>query len=354
MLPLIQLLATVIFLSWGATVQSDPQEAASQVFPTTKMGEREIPTPYGISAEMREVVKRRRLVPSPVPETQKDWLEFAEIFDAPGIELAHQALKRTGATVKVKHIGGVRCYLVVPKKIDERFADRVFVHVHGGAFVFGGGDSALREAIWAAQGLNVGVVSIDYRQPPVHTFPAPIDDTVAVWREIIKSQGADQTALFGTSAGGNIVLGSTLRLKELGLPLPGALFAGTPVTDLENTTDTWYTLSGLDPLGQREGLIQSAMELYAGSAELSNPLMSPVNGDLVGFPPTILISGTRDLVLSDTVRMHRALRSAGVTADLHVYDGQVHGDYIQGLLQYLPESEDALRELYEFFDKHLK
>ena len=89
-------------------------------------------------------------------------------------------------------------------------------------------------------------------------------------------------------------------------------------------------------------------------ATLSGPLLSPVNGDLKGFPPTILISGTRNALLSDTVRMHRALRKSGVTAALHIYDGQVHGDYMSNLIREVPEGKDAQRELFEFFDKHLK
>jgi acetyl esterase/lipase len=101
-------------------------------------------------------------------------------------------------------------------------------------------------------------------------------------------------------------------------------------------------------------MLAAAIDLYVGKADPSNPLLSPVNGDLDGFPPTILISGTRDLLLSDTVRMHRALRIVGVQADLHVYDGQTHADYMQNLLRPVPEAADAQRELFEFFDKHLK
>ena len=169
-----------------------------------------------------------------------------------------------------------------------------------------------------------------------------------------KDQSASHTALFGTSAGGNITLATVLKLKELGKPLPGAVFAGTPATDLKHTTDTWHTLEGLDPLGKREGLIAATFEQYAAGEDLSNPLLSPVYGNLKGFPPTILISGTRDLLLSDTVRMHRALRSAGVVADLHIYDGQAHGDYLQNLIRKVPEAEDAQREVFDFFDKHLE
>ena len=154
--------------------------------------------------------------------------------------------------------------------------------------------------------------------------------------------------------GGNLTLATTLKLKQLGLPLPGALFAGTPLTDQEKIGDTWHTLEGLDPLGQYDGFIRACLEAYVASGDFADPLVSPVRGDLSGFPPTILISGTRDLLLSDTVRMHRALRAAGVDAQLHVYEGQSHGDYLKGDLVDAPESADAQSEVFRFFDEHLK
>ena len=326
------------------------------VFPgVTTLGERTIPAPVGVSPEMTKIIVARQIPPDiPVPDTREAWLELQGLFDAPADELGRKGAAHNGATYEVTEFGGVRAYVVTPKSINERWNDRVFVHIHGGAFVFGGGDSVLREAVWAANGLGVKVISVDYRRPPLDPFPAAIEDVVAVWQEVIKDQDPAGTALFGTSAGGNLTLATTLRLKELGLPLPGALFAGTPATDLANISDTWHTLEGLDPLGKREGLIEAAFNLYAGEQDLQNPLLSPINGDLDGFPPTILISGTRDLLLSDTVRMHRALRQAGVEADLHVYDGQAHGDYLQNLTGLVPESEDAQRELGEFFEEHLK
>jgi epsilon-lactone hydrolase len=339
----------------AATALVIAQELPS-IFPgVTTLGERTIPAPVGLSPEMLEVVKERQIPPViPVPETTEAWLEFQARFDKAGEELGRKAAAYNQVTYKVTEIAGVRTYVVTPKKFDKRWGDRVFVHIHGGAWVFGGGDSALREAVWAASGLGVKVVSVDYRRPPLHPFPAAVEDAVAVWLAVIKKQDAAKTALFGTSAGGNIALATTLKLKELGKRLPGAVFAGTPATDLKNTTDTWLTLEGLDPLGAREGMLAAAFDLYVGDADPSNPFLSPVNGDLDGFPPTILISGTRDLLLSDTARMHRALRAAGVEADLHVYDGQTHGDYMQNLLRHVPEAADAQRELKAFFDKHLQ
>jgi len=319
------------------------------------MTKRTVPVPVGVSPELREIIASHQIPPSvPAPTTEGEWLELQEKFDAPFAKVARAAAKRLGVTYEKKNIAGVPCYLVTPKEIKKRFKDRWFVHLHGGAFVFGGGDSALREALWVADGLRARVISVDYRRPPLHPFPAAIEDAVAVWKEVIKEQDAAATPLFGTSAGGNLTFATTLKLKQLGVQLPGALFAGTPATDLGKTTDTWFTLKGLDPLGQRDGLIKGTFAVYVPSGDFSNPLVSPVYGDLRGFPPTILISGTRDLLLSDTVRMHRALRKAEVDAQLHVYDGQSHGDYLQGLLHPVPESRDAQKEILLFFDKHLK
>ena len=335
--------------------QAFAQELISPFPGVTTLAGRTVPAPAGLSPEMLEVVKGRQMAPViPKPETEKGWLKLQKLFDAPGEEQGRQGAEHNGVTIEVKEIAGVRTYLVTPKTLNERFADRSFVHTHGGAWVFGGGDSALREAVWLAAGVGVKVVSVDYRRPPLHPFPAAVDDALAVWRAVMKDQKADQTAIFGTSAGGNIALATTLKLNELGEALPGAIFAGTPATDLENISDTWHTMVGLDPLGPRKGMIAGCFELYIGDADPANPLLSPVNGDLKGFPPTILISGTRDLLLSDTVRMHRALRGAGVEADLHIYDGQTHGDYMQNLLRDVPECEDAQREVSRFFAKHLK
>lgn len=339
-----------------ASVPVAAQELPS-IFPgVTTIGERTIPAPVGLSPEMLEVVKERQVPPSiPAPETTEDWLKLQMLFDVAGEEVGRAAAEYNEVTYEVAEIAGVRSYLVNPKVANPRWGDRMFVHVHGGAFVFGGGDSALREAVWMASGLGVNVVSVDYRRPPLHPFPAAIDDTIAVWNAVTEGQDASGTVLFGTSAGANIALAATLKLKGDGALLPGAIFAGTPGADFHNISDTWYTMVGLDPLGDRAGgsVIEGAVALYAGDTDTSDPLISPVFGDLNGFPPTILISGTRDLLLSDTVRMHRALRSAGVTADLHVYDGQAHADYMQNLLRPVPEAADAQQELFDFFDKHL-
>lgn len=203
--------------------------SSTAVLADITMKERTVPTPAGVSSEFAQILENRTVpAPQPVPTTTEEWLAYQTQFDASGIEIAHKALERTGVTFETKQIAGVDTFLVTPKNIAPEYKDKWLVHIHGGAFVFGGGESALREAIWMSEGLGAQVISIDYRQPPLHPFPAAVDDAVAVWKELIKTQSPESTAMFGTSAGGNLTLATTLKLQELGLPTPGALFAGTP------------------------------------------------------------------------------------------------------------------------------
>ena len=186
-----------------------------------------------------------------------------------------------------------------------------------------------------------------------HWIRGSTKHVVAVWKSLLKKWDAKSMALGGTSAGGGLTLASTLKFKELGLPLPGALFAGTPWADLTKTGDSYFTNEGVDNvLVAYEGLFEGAATLYAGDHELTDPLISPVYGDFSDFPPTYLVSGTRDMFLSNTVRTHRKLRTAGVEADLNVYESFSHGDYLNVIDS--PESQQVFAELWTFLLKYLK
>ena len=130
------------------------------------------------------------------------------------------------------------------------------------------------------------------------------------------------------------------------------MFAGTPWSDLTKMSDTQFTNADIDDvLVTSDGLVGACARLDAGTHDLKHPLVSPVYGGFSGFPPTILVSGPRDLLLSDTVRVHRKLRQAGVEALLHVFEGLLHAQYLR--LFQAPESRDAFGEVSSFFDEHL-
>ena len=134
--------------------------------------------------------------------------------------------------------------------------------------------------------------------------------------------------------------------------LPGALAAGTPWADLAGESDSYAVNAGVDSiLVQYPGLVEGMARVYAGAASLSDPLVSPVNGDFSGFPPTILTTGTRDILLSDTVRVYRAMRAAGVEARLEVHEAMSHAEYNYAFTS--PESATVFGDIAAFFDQRL-
>jgi acetyl esterase/lipase len=157
-------------------------------------------------------------------------------------------------------------------------------------------------------------------------------------------------AVFGTSAGGALTL--ALRAKAEGFSLPGALGVGTPMSDVTKRGDTFLTLEGIDNvLVSKDGFCDAATLFYANGHDLADPWLSPVYGEFAGFPPTVLTTGTRDLLLSNTVRVHRKLRQSGVKAALNVYEGQAHAHYLFD--DQAPETREVFEEIAGFFDQHL-
>ncbi|MEE8155323.1 MAG: alpha/beta hydrolase [Phycisphaerales bacterium] len=320
---------------------------------------RTLPVPAGASDVLRAAIAN-----TPQPNvaahirqttftTKEEWVETIRAIDARNALEVEAQIERLKVTIKEDSIAGVTVRTVTPVEIDPANKNRLFVHTHGGAYVIGARRAGLREAILIAHLAKIPVLSIDYRMPPEHPFPAAVDDVVAVWRNLLSDRPAKSMALGGTSAGGGLTLASTLRIKELSLDTPGALWAGTPWADLTKTGDSFFINEGIDRnLVTYEGMLEGAAKLYADGRNLKMPLISPVYGDFADFPPTYLVTGTRDLFLSDTVRVHRKMRVAGVVADLNVYEGVSHGDY--AFLDDSPETQQAFGELGVFLLRHLE
>jgi epsilon-lactone hydrolase len=246
---------------------------------------------------------------------------------------------------------GVKVF-VTPDEIPPENRNRLLIHIHGGCYVLFPGEAGATEAITMAGLEHFKVVSVDYRMPPEAYFPTAVDDVLTVLKAAEKMTDPKNIAIFGTSAGGALTLEVILRAKEKGVPLPGAISSGTPMSDVTKTGDSFYTNELVDNvLVSRDGFCDAATVVYANGHDLKDPLLSPVYGDMHGFPPAILTTGTRDLLLSNTVRSHRALRAAGVEAQLEVYEGQSHAQYLFD--DRLPETAVAFGEIAEFFDKHL-
>lgn len=322
-----------------------------------RIGPRALPPPAHASAELQRILIEApppdpQLARERIPNTDEGLRAYVARIDAEGAANVDVIVKANGLRLNEERIAGVKVFRVTPKTIAKEHARQLFVYVHGGAFIRGGGKASAAEATTIAIRIGIPVVAIDYRMAPDHPAPAAVDDVLAVWRQLALDGHAERMVLGGTSAGANIVLVALMNLKASAGPLPGAAFVGTPAIDLAKAGDSRFINDGIDRrLVTWDAEAARSVPLYAGKLSLQDPSISPVYGDVRGLPPTYLISGTRDMLLSDTVVMHRMLRRAGVIADLHVYEGQAHVDY--ALMQGTPESAEHYAELKAFMLRHL-
>lgn len=320
---------------------------------TIHLAPQTIPLPKSISEVAREVLATPRAPERAIPsfEDKDGWRQYARDTDelfASGVERALQACEGR-STVETTTIAGVTVHVATPTNLPEQNRGRAWITVHGGGFVNLAGAWARAEAALMAAEWSTVAYGVDYRVPPDHPYPVPVDDVVAVYRQLIERYEPQQIVLYGTSAGGNLIVAATLKARDQGLAVPGALIVGTPEADLTESGDTFETLRYLD--GRLPVPIPDSIALYADGHDLRDPYLSPVFADFSpGFPPTYIQSGTRDLFLSNSVRLHRALRNAGMEAELHVWEAAPHGGFFQSGA---PEATEELAEQARFLAKYL-
>jgi acetyl esterase/lipase len=341
-------LAVALAISGSLLHAQTPAAPGMREVPANSM-----PAPDTVSPQMKKLIEAP-LSPTynVIPKTADEWK--AQINAGAAATVATLPALRDALKVKVEPttIDGVKAYIVTPDTIKPENRNRLLVHVHGGCFTSFPGESGTAEAIYMAGIGGFKVISVDYRMPPDFPYPAPLDDAMTVWKAVSKTTSPKNMAIFGSSAGGNLTLAMVLRAKQEGLPLPAAIAPGTPMSDLSLAGDSFKTNAMVDNVLVAPGAnCDQRAALYMAGRDPKDPLLSPVYGDMNGFPPTILTTGTRDLLLSNTVRVHRKLRQAGVDAILQVYEGQSHAQYYRDVSA--PETKEAFGEIAGFFDKYL-
>lgn len=309
----------------------------------------------------------RRIVPIPStisPESQK-WLAslnnkrpgsnvLAEIragTDAWRKKDSAEARQLYPVDVTETTTAGVRTDLITPLNMAEENRTRVLINLHGGGFISDSG--SLIEGIPISNLTGIRVVSVYYRLAPENPFPAAVDDVVAVYKDLLKTYKPQSIGIFGTSAGAILTGETAVRLKQLGVPLPGALGIFSGLGDFSRLSDSrsLFTLDGFPGDLALPNESHGHSESYPGSTDRRDPVLSPLFADLHGMPPTLLVTSTRDLLLSDTAMMHLALLRAGNDAQLVVFEALPHAFWYQF---HLPETKEALLLMAKFFEEKVK
>lgn len=283
--------------------------------------------------------------PVPVePKSIAEWDKQYQAAEGPALERSAAFAKDQGVTAVPDTIGGVP--VVRLRGPAYRPSARAILYLHGGSYVLYSARSSLIVPALLALASGDEVISIDYTVAPRGNWRSATDEVVRVWKALVARRPAKGIALSGDSAGGALAAGSVLKMRDQGLPLPAALYLLSPWSDITATGDTYTTLADADPSLNARRLGWSAAA-YATPADQANPYVSPVHGDFArAFPPTIIQVGTREIFLSNSVRLYQAMRSGGKDAVLDVFEGMPH--VFPALAPTAPETRCAIERGMSF------
>ncbi|MCY3769962.1 MAG: alpha/beta hydrolase [Gammaproteobacteria bacterium] len=260
-----------------------------------------------------------------------------------------QALERFRPVIDSREIGGVRCLSISPPGAGKTPGDTLLLYFFGGGYIQGSPEEDLPITAVLSHRLNLTVISPDYRLAPENPYPAAIEDGRMVCREILGKMNIRNLLLVGESAGGNLALQTLLWVRRQNLAMPRACALLSPWVDLTNQGDSFDFNNGRDPT-LLTAYAETAAELFAGKLPVDHSGLSPLHGQYdESFPPMMVTSGTRDLLLSTCVQLVARLRASGIQVDFRVWENMWH---VFEYYPQIPEAGQSLAEICQFLARH--
>jgi acetyl esterase/lipase len=286
----------------------------------------------------------------PPPQTPADFELLYQTAEERSLSVSEARLAQLQPTVAEMRLNGTLVYQVKPA--DYRDDGTAIVFVHGGGFILGSARSSLGEAAGIAALTRKRVYNVDYTVAPRGNWKIATDEVMNAYRGVLElGYDAGRVGMSGGSAGATIVAATTLKIRDSGLPMPAALVLLCPMSDFTEGGDTRYTLMDADP-ALWAPQVRPGLDAYAAPEDQRNPYVSPVYGDFAkGYPPTLIQGGTKEFLVSDMVRLHRAIKRGGGVSDLELYEGMPHG--FMGLMADAPEGKEARAEELAFWNRYL-
>jgi len=329
--------------------ESKPTVAADGLIHAT-----DVTLPYSSAAspEARALFPKMLAAGAKAPPINAPIEQSRAFYDRMNTDRARRLMAIYPVKTHRETIAGVAADVVEPARgIAPGNTRRVLINLHGGAFLWGAHSGGLVESIPIASLGRIKVISVDYRQGPEHVFPAASEDVEAVYRELLKHYPADSIGIYGCSAGGVLTGEAVARLIDHGLPVPGAIgtFCGALV---DMAGDSAYVAPLLNGAPVPDHPLALGDLPYFKGASPTDPMVFPGLSPalLAKFPPTLLITGTRDMAMSSVIRSQNLLGEAGVPTELHVWEGMWHSFFSD---PEMPESKAAYATIVTFFDRHL-
>jgi epsilon-lactone hydrolase len=285
--------------------------------------------------------------PSFVPISDSRLLDARKDYDSAERVLEDKIIANLGLKVENATIAGVQVLVITPRTVKPEYENAIGFHIHGGAFFLG--TARERSALLMAAGMGIRVYSVEYSLSPEVKFPVALDQCFRVYANLAKQFSPSRIVASSFSAGGELMLLTLLKAQREGIGMPKAQVVFSPAADLTLTGDSKVANDGRDilPVGLMSRVVTKS---YLGAADPKSA--SPLYGTYgSGFPSTIIVTGTRDFLLSDGVRLHWKLTAAGVTTELLVGEGMWHGFAIE---HQAPESIATWKEVVRFLDAELR
>jgi acetyl esterase/lipase len=243
-------------------------------------------------------------------------------------------------------IEGIPCRRITPAGWP-RDSGRCMLYAYGGGYVSGSTHEDQVLAAPLAQQAGLRIVMPEYRLSPEYPYPAPQQDMRRVYPPLLRDYGAERLVVGGESAGANQALGLLQQARDDGLAMPRCAVLFSPWCDLANQGDSHVFNDTRDPT-LNNAWVDIAAAWHAGDCALDDPGLSPIHADMAGLPPCIVTTGSRDLLMSQCLRLARRLRAAGVECDLRVWDGLWH------VFEFypIPEAARSIAETADFIRAH--
>jgi acetyl esterase/lipase len=245
-------------------------------------------------------------------------------------------------------IEGIKSEFLIPDGTDR---SKLILYVHGGGYVSGSCKDHRGVVSKLAKNTRFQCLQYEYRLAPEHPFPAAVDDSVLVYRWLLKNGFHPENILVaGESAGGGLALALLLAIKKYALPMLAAAVAISPWTDLTCSGESYQTKNkrSLAPLHSWTVFSNH----YVGNNDPKNPLISPLFGDLSGLPPLFINSGEDDELFDDGRLFAEKAKQTGVDVTFTAGKDMVHCYPLMAPM--FREATEAMDEIITFIVKHLQ